>query len=191
MVLLAFLIADPMERSRNSKLSRRDQLDGWSTDVGDIASPGTEEVLRALLLHPPALRGLRGVLGTPRRRLRLQHLGRRRLPLHARPLPEVLAIQGQGRHRFCGLPTMRNGGASLLKATKYVKIIFCIMFTSVWLLSLQTHREYTIVCRFLQVFGTMLSVSSLFKCVSCRSCSGTRSVCPPAPWMGGTTCRSS
>lgn len=122
MVLLALLIADPMERSRNSKLSRRDQLVGWSAHVGDITSPGTEEVLRALLLHSPALRSLRGILGTPRRRLRLQHLGRRRLPLHARPLPEVLAIEGQSRHRFCHLPTVRNGGASLLKATKYVKI---------------------------------------------------------------------
>ena len=122
MELLAFLIADPMERSRNSKLSRRDQLGGWSADVGDIASPGTEEVLRALLLPPPALRGFRGVLGAPRRRLRLQHRSRRCLPFHAGPLPEVLAIQDQSRHRFCGLPAMRNGGASLLKATKYVKI---------------------------------------------------------------------
>ncbi|KAM0869225.1 hypothetical protein ACQ4PT_040820 [Festuca glaucescens] len=115
---LAFLIDDPMEGNRSGKLSRCDQLGSWFTDVGDIDSPSKAEVLRAFLLHPPALRCLRRVPIAPRRRLRLQHRGRRRLPIHARPLPEVRAIQGQSRHCFCGLPPLWNCGASLLEASK-------------------------------------------------------------------------
>jgi hypothetical protein len=64
----------------------------------------------------------------------------------------------------------------------------CIIFISV-LCFVVSLSQGTVVCWLVQVSGTMLSASSLFKCVSCRSCSGTRSVCPPAPWMGGTTCR--
>ena len=74
-------------------------------------------------------------------------------------------------------------------ASKSSSTCYCRLFISV-LRSVVSLSQCTIVCWFVQVSGTMLSASSSFKCASCRSCSGTRSVCPRAPWMGGTTCRS-
>ena len=107
-----------MERNRSGKLTRCDQLGSRPANVGDITPPSEEDILRALLLHPPALHNLRRVPGISRWRLHLQLLGRTHLPLHARSLPEVLAIQGQGGHHPCLMPPLRNRGTSLLKASK-------------------------------------------------------------------------